>query len=127
MNQLAVQAMIEEALKRGRAEGTQDAVNKARTMMPTILANAYKQAVMDTAGFLARELGPDLIAFKTLLTQLCATGTLPEVEKTTQGGVGPTQRIAPAWTKVPRAVRTEIAFDEDEPNPGTLGAGYASE
>lgn len=111
MNQAQIQAQIENACKRAYAEGTQDAVNKARTVMPTILANAYKQAVMDTAGFLAKELDkparkygrpvlPALYDLKAVLTDLCNTGTLPELEKTTQGGIEPQQRVAPAWTKV---------------------------
>lgn len=102
MNPAQLKAQIDaaaiEAYKQGRQEGAREAVDKARTMMPTILANAYKQAVTDTAGFFKNlsvrgESYPDIEA---AADKLIESGELPEQEVKTPGGVAPMQRVVVA-------------------------------
>lgn len=81
MNPAQLKAQIDraaaEAYERGRKEGTEIAVNKARSFMPTALAQAHKQGVMDLARFLDVVCGPvraedmaDLRFGKTDLTEI---------------------------------------------------------
>ncbi len=90
--EVQVRAAIDEAFMRGKAMGTQDAVNKARAMMPTILANAHKQGVKAAAGFLKAEVSdvirgmygcfetpdPTLRAFERQIRDLFESGEVPE-------------------------------------------------
>lgn len=91
INQLKAQieAASAEAYERGRREGTEIAVNKARSMMPTIVANAHKQGVMDAAGFfkLLSARGESALDLEDAADKAMATGEVPEVEKKTPGGI----------------------------------------
>lgn len=132
MNQAQIQAQIENACKRAYAEGTQDAVNKARTVMPTILANAYKQAVMDTAGFFKflSERGESALDMEDAAHHMQLSGEIPEYEKKTPGGITTMHFAGPEG--LPGALKVENAAEpwrkvEFRDDCGTLGAGYPSD
>ncbi len=119
MNPAQIKAQIDaaaaQAYERGVKDGAQTALNTARSFMPTALANAHKQGVMDTAGFLFNLLsvGESVLDVEDVCNNLCKTGELPETEKTTQGGVGPTQRVQTRFYAGPEgnpdAIRVEPA------------------
>lgn len=124
MNPAQLKAQIDaaaaQAYERGRAEGTQIAINKARSFMPTALANAHKQGVMDTARFFKdmSERGESPLDLEEAADQLVRTG---EVFQTVWLGGG--------FKPISAALEPGIYNhgEAEECNPGTLGAGYASE